>query len=433
MLGGGNYLFYNKVLPGTYINFQSKAKSSVEMAERGYVACPLELNWGEVGKIITIENSDLEKRSLELLGYDYTAPELRPIRELLANAKTLYLFRLNKNGVKATNKWATAKYAGTRGNDIRIKVTYRVDDSKYEVATVLDNNVVDIQIVTSNVELVENKYVTFKTTDNLENNPVGLQLSNGTNGDAITGTEYQLFLDLIESYYINVLTTISTDSTIKGLFTNFTKRMRDEVGSKFQTVLYRQEADYEGVVNLQSKILGDTESLGVLWLAGTLAGCNINKSITNKKYAGEYEFETLENQTALINGKKAGKLLFHKVNDDIRVLSDINSLVSLSKDKNKDFTKNQTIRIIDQIAVDIANLFNSKYLGVMPNDESGRIELWKDIVLHHTNLQNIRAIENFKDTDIVIKKGEEKDQVIITDVVVPVNAMEQLYMNVIIG
>ena len=39
MLGGGNFIFTNKVLPGTYINFESKSKASVDMAERGYVAC----------------------------------------------------------------------------------------------------------------------------------------------------------------------------------------------------------------------------------------------------------------------------------------------------------------------------------------------------------------------------------------------------------
>ena len=31
----------------------------------------------------------------------------------------------------------------------------------------------------------------------------------------------------------------------------------------------------------------------------------------------------------------------------------------------------------------------------MPNDEAGRISLWSDIVKHHTELQTIRAIENF--------------------------------------
>lgn len=433
MLGGGNFIFTNKVLPGTYINFKSKSKASVDMAERGYVACPLTLNWGKENEIITIENSELQKRSVELLGYSFDAPEMKPIRELLMNAKTLYLYRLSKNAVKATNKWATAKFGGTRGNDLKIKVTQNVDNNSYDVYTILGEDIVDIQTVEATANLKSNHWVDFKTSGDALQITTSLALTGGTNGTTVTGIEYQAFLDAIESYYINTLTTISTEGTIKKLFVAFTKRMRDEVGSKFQTVLYKEEADFEGVVNLESKVLNDTESLATLWVAGTLAGCDINKSITNKTYDGEYDIETKENQTALINAKKAGKFMFHNVNGKVKVLSDINSLTTITKEKNADFTKNQIIRIADQVAVDIAHLFNSKYLGIMPNDDAGRIELWKDIVLHHENLMNVRALENFKATDITITKGNEKDQVIISDVIQPVTAMEQLYMNVIIG
>lgn len=433
MLGGGNFIFTNKVLPGAYINFESKSKASVDMAERGYIACPLTLNWGKENEIITIESSDLQKRSVELLGYSFDSVELKPIRELLLNAKTLYIYRLSKNAVKSNNKWAIAKFGGTRGNDISIKVTQNVDNNSYDVYTILEDTVVDIQTVSAINELKPNSWVDFKSTGDSLQVTTSLALTGGTNGATVTGTEYQSFLDAIESYYINSLTTTSTDPTIKKLFVAFTKRMRNEVGSKFQTVLYREEADFEGVVNVQSKVLNDSESLAVLWVAGTLAGCEINKSLTNKTYTGEYEIETKENQTALVNAKKSGKFIFHNVNGKVKVLSDINSLTTITKEKNSDFTKNQIIRITDQVAVDIAHLFNSKYLGVMPNDDAGRLELWKDIVLHHENLMNVRALENFKATDIKITRGNEKDQVIISDVIQPVTAMEQLYMNVIIG
>lgn len=59
--------------------------------------------------------------------------------------------------------------------------------------------------------------------------------------------------------------------------------------------------------------------------------------------------------------------------------------------------------------------------------------MWKDIVLLHEQYQSIRAIENFKDKDITVLKGEEKDQVVIRDYITPVNAMEQLYMTVVIS
>ena len=32
--GGGNYVLMNKVLPGSYINFVSKSRASVNMADR---------------------------------------------------------------------------------------------------------------------------------------------------------------------------------------------------------------------------------------------------------------------------------------------------------------------------------------------------------------------------------------------------------------
>ena len=44
--GGGTWLFQNKVLPGTYINFVSLARAIVSLADRGYAAMAMELDWG---------------------------------------------------------------------------------------------------------------------------------------------------------------------------------------------------------------------------------------------------------------------------------------------------------------------------------------------------------------------------------------------------
>ena len=75
-------------------------------------------------------------------------------------------------------------------------------------------------------------------------------------------------------------------------------------------------------------------------------------------------------------------------------------------------------------------LFGKKYLGKVPNDAAGRISLWNDIVKHHTELQDIRAIENFSGENVTVEKGDTKKSVVVTDYVTPVNAMEQLYMTV---
>ena len=120
----------------------------------------------------------------------------------------------------------------------------------------------------------------------------------------------------------------------------------------------------------------------------------------------------------------------HRVGDDIRVLDDINSMVSITDEQGDVFKDNQTVRIIDQIANDIAVIFNTKYLGEIPNDSAGRVSLWSDIVKHHEELQKIRAIENFSAEDVTVIQGDTKKAVVVSDAITVVNTMAKLYMTV---
>ena len=228
----------------------------------------------------------------------------------------------------------------------------------------------------------------------------------------------------------------TNDERIIGLAVAFCKRLRDEVGAKFQVVLHNMAADYEGVINVANDVTADAnfdKSSIVYFIAGIEANCAINKTCLNKVYNGEFEVIVDYTQAQLEDAITEGKLILHKVGSDVRILEDINSLVTYSDTKNELFKENQTIRIVDQIANDIATLFNTKYLGNVPNDESGRISLWADIVKHHEQLQEIRAIENFSDEDVTVELGNTKKAVVIKDTVTIINAMSQLYMTVEIG
>lgn len=433
-LGGGTFLNQNKVLPGAYVNFVSAARASSQLSDRGYVAMPLELDWGPDGEVFVVESADFQKASQKIFGYAYTHEKLKGLRDLFQNARTLYAYRLN-SGVKAQNTYATAKYSGTRGNDIKIVISVNVDTpAAFDVKTLLDNSEVDAQTVTTADQLASNDFVVFKSGAALAAT-AGLALTGGTNKASISGSDYQAFLDKIESYSFNVIGCLSTESTICNLIAAFTKRLRDENGIKFQAVLYRTAADHEGVISVENQTTdnGWPASSAVYWATGTAAGCAVNKSNTNKVYNGEFSIVANHKQSELEAGIKAGKLMFHKVGDEVRVLEDINSLVGFTAEKGSDFASNQTIRVLDQIGNDIAALFNSKYLGNIPNDEAGRISLWNDIVKHHQDLQKIRAIEEFAAEDVTVAKGETKKSVVVTDYVTPTNAMAQLYMAVIVA
>ncbi|EGT3800917.1 phage tail sheath family protein [Clostridioides difficile] len=431
-LGGGTFVTQNKVLPGSYINFVSATRATSSLSDRGIVAMPLELDWGIDEEVFQVTSDDFEKYSTKYFGYDYTHEKLKGLRDLFKNIKLGYFYKLNK-GVKASCTIATAKYSGIRGNDLKVIVTTNVDNkAKFDVITLLDNKKVDTQIAKVITELQDNDYVTWKKEATLEAT-AGLTFTNGTNGEAVTGAEYQAFLDKIESYSFNALGCLATTAEIKSLFVEFTKRMRDKVGAKFQTVLYKKnDADYEGVVSVENKIKDKdlAESSLIYWTTGAIAGCDINKSNTNKKYDGEFDVDVNYTQIQLEEALKSGKFIFHKVGDEVHVLEDINTFVSFTDDKNDDFSSNQSIRVLDQIANDIATLFNTKYLGEVPNDKSGRISFWNDVVKHHEQLQNMRAIEDFKADDVSVEPGSDKKTVVVSDAVKVISAMSKLYMTV---
>ena len=168
-------------------------------------------------------------------------------------------------------------------------------------------------------------------------------------------------------------------------------------------------------------------------MTGITAGCEINKSNLNKIYDGEFAVDVDYTQAQLIDAIQAGEFTLHQVGSDIRVLEDINSLVTTSDEKGDVFKSNQTIRVIDQIANDDAVLFNTKYLGVVPNDAAGRISFWADLVKHRQQLQNIRAIENFTEADVAVRQGEDKKTIVVDGAIQVINAMAKLYMTTIVG
>lgn len=239
----------------------------------------------------------------------------------------------------------------------------------------------------------------------------------------------------LEPYDFNIVCAYTATAEDITAYINAVKSWRDEYGKKCQVVVYNTDkADHEGVINVVSTVSDDGADAHALvaWVAGAEAGCAINASCTNMLYDGEYTVVTDKTQAQLEKCIEDGQLAFHNVYGEVRVLEDINSLKTTNADKGEDFKANQTIRVIDQIANDIAKLFNTKYLGKIPNNASGRVSLWGDIVAHHRQLETVQAIENFDSSLVTVEQGATKKSVVVNDVVTVVNCMSQLYMTVVI-
>lgn len=429
---GGTWDTQNKVAPGSYIKTKSAARSSSTFGDRGVVAFAIEADWGASG-VQKITADDLRRNSVSLFGYELSDAKMRNFREVLAEASTLYVYRLNDGGVKAAvtvgKVTYTAKHAGVKGNSIKVIIENDIDVlGNYKVSTLVDSKVIDIQSVKNVSELAANSYVVFSGTGALAVTDLsaGASLTGGTNS-AVTAANHSAFLTAIESYDFNILAYAGIDEEIKTLYVAFTERLRSE-GVLFQTVLYNKAADSDGIISVKNKAIEEEAGL-VYFVAGAEAGCAINKSCTNKKYTGEYTAEAY-NKADMIRYTKLGHLVLNVEGSEAVILEDINTFVSVTDVKDASYSKNQVVRVLDQRAKDIADLFFNKYQGKIANDADGRASLWADLVGRAKEMQNLRAIEEYESDDTKVYAGEAKDSVVIVDGIKPTMAMQKLYAEV---
>ena len=426
-LGGGKFTTQNKVLAGAYFQFVSLPTATATLSNRGVVGMGLELNWGVDGKIFDVTASEFMKDSLKIFGYAYNAPEMRELRELFLHATTLHCYKLTSGGAKATSTYGTAKYAGTRGNDLKVVIAANVDDeTKFDVNLYLGTTKVFDQTVGAMSELAENAFVDWKAGATLKAT-AGEAFKDGTNG-TVDATAHQTFLNKIESFPdTNIIAYAGAEDTVKGLYVAFAKRMRDEIGIKLQAVVHGNAGDSVACINVKN------QANLVPWVAGLEAGLAENESATNYEYDGELEVNTEYTQAQLEKAIKAGEFVLHQVGTEVRVLEDINSLVNTTEDEGEVFKDNQTIRVIDSIATSIANVFATKYIGKVKNDASGRISLKNDIKKIYLTLENIRAIENFDEEKLSVELGETKKSVAVSGEITVVNTMTKLYMKTVVA
>lgn len=136
-------------------------------------------------------------------------------------------------------------------------------------------------------------------------------------------------------------------------------------------------ADHEGVISV-----GTAAEL-VYWTAGASAGAEVNESLTNAAYDGEYEVDARLKKSDYIKGIRKGQLLFYEEDGTLRVLRAHQQLYLLCGwQRNSDFSSNRVVRVLDSIANDVANIFSKYYLGKQSNNANGRNLLKAEILAY---------------------------------------------------
>ena len=433
---GGTWTTQSKTRPGVYINFRSEQQTLGTLGERGIVSLPLALPWGPAKQVTAVEAG---ADTFEALGYPITAPQLLLVREALKRARTLLLYRLN-TGTQASatvgGLTVTAKYGGTRGNDISIIIQANIDDpAKFDVKTLVSGQEVDSQTVATLDELAGNAWVNFTGTGEVTPT-AGTPLTGGADG-TVTAQDYLDYLAAIEVYDFNTIGLTATDTATKEVFVSFCRRLREDEGKKIQVVLENYpEADYEGVISVKNGVvLADgttlTAAQAVAWVAGATAGAAANQSLTYQAYDGAVDVAPRYTNNQIIAALQNGEFVFIPMDGRAVVEQDINTLHTFTPEKGKAFSKNRVLRVLDGLANDYMRVFSKSYIGKVPNNDDGRA-LFKSEIINITNqYANIGAVQNFDpQTDLDVQPGVDADAVVVNQWVQPVDSIEKIYMTV---
>lgn len=435
-MAGGTWTTQNKVRPGVYINVETNGGALGTVGSRGITSLALTLPWG-AAKVITpiVAGED----TFKTLGFDITASELLPVHEAQKRARTVLLYKLN-DGVKATATIGalipTAKYGGTRGNDLKIVVQTNIDDSsKFDVKTLLDNAVVDTQVVANIAGLKANDWIVWGGTGALTAS-AGAPLVGGANG-TVTNADHTAYLAALELYDFQTVALTSTDNALKAVYAAFVRRLRESEGKKVQAVLENYPvADFEGVISVKNGVLLSdgttlTAAQATAWVAGATAGAEMNESLTYSAYDDAVDVTPRYTNTQIEAALKAGEFLFTPSVNRAVVEQDINTFLSYTPKKGKQLHKNRVLRVLDGIANDLKRIFESFYIGKVSNNVDGRALFRKEAVIYLDNLQGISAIQNFDaQTDITVLPGVESDAIYVEANVQPVDSIEKVYMKV---
>lgn len=226
---------------------------------------------------------------------------------------------------------------------------------------------------------------------------------------------------------------------IKEAVKNFIIDMRDNEGVKISGVMANYTANHEAIINItQSLILNDDTTLNAtevaVFIAGLSAGASITKSNTGTILEFAKDVAPRLTKTGIEEAIRGGKLVFKVDNsENVSIVYDINSLTSFTKEKGVIFSKNRVVRTLDNIANDIARVFEANYVGKLNNNSDGKNILKSALIEYFKTLENLNAIESFEAKDIEIKDGKSKDSVIIDLKIKPLDSVEKIYINVNLG
>lgn len=485
-MAGGTWRIQNKRRPGVYINVRGDGKPVLTTPlGRLLMFQNKPLGWGKKGIIELTATSDFTA----LTGHKNTDKVLAPVYEALKDAETVLLLNDFDGGAKSTSTkegvyTINAKYEGEQGNNISVSFapapladsantqdvtvttifgTKQVDQVKITLPLPKADAIAAAELTKEDQLEVHNDYVdiTFGTNpadvtkelngkgeyplytaifNGLTQNAANVSLAGGSNG---TNKVVDDMNDYLENEFYAVATTAGWDesSNIHKLLVEEIKLLRENVGIKVRAVVPNEQGavyNYEGVSTvLNGYVLNDgtviTPNIATARFAGMSASATPDQALTYTQLDDAAEARPKLNNDKTIEALNAGQIVFTtRAGNRVVIEQDINSLTKFTSVKPKDFSKNRIIRTLDEICTNTTQTFETSFLGKVSNNEYGRDLFKANRVSYLSGLESQNMIRDFDPNDLRLAQGNDKDAVLMDLYVTPVDAMEKLYVNLVV-
>lgn len=450
-MAGGTWKAQDKRRPGAYINVVGNGqRETTSSLGRVLLVRDKGLGWGKTGVIEVEANSDFTKK----LGTTLDDPALTALKETLKGASKVLVLNPNEGTAATLTKdglpWTiTANYPGEKGNQITVSVEVSpADPNTATVSTIFGTKLVDEQSIKFNEldKFKGNDYITAKVVEKSSPKPVAFTNVSGalTGGTTTKSNKVEALLnDALENEEYAVVTTAGFEpsSNMNKLVIEAVKRLRENEGRKVRGVIPTDAStvyNYEGISTVvNGYTLGDGTNVDVKDATGFFAGISASADAATSLTYFDVEdaisaYPKLDNEKT-IKALDAGQIVFTtRPGQRVVIEQDINSLHKFTAEKPMAFSKNRVIRTLDEIATDTESTFERVYLGKVGNNANGRDLFKADRIAYLTGLQNRNIIQAFANTDITVEAGNDVDSIVVNLAVTPVDAMEKLYMTMVV-
>lgn len=177
-------------------------------------------------------------------------------------------------------------------------------------------------------------------------------------------------LNQLKGMYFNYLAVPEATAAEVTDIATFIKSQRANNKKGFKAVLANSASDDEGIINFTTAGItlkdGTTMTTGAFTarLASVFATLPFTRSATYYAFSDVASITEIDDANETIN---AGELILVNDGRKVKIGRAVNSLVTFTADKSKDFSKIRIVEILDMIREDVRSTFEDEYVGKFPN------------------------------------------------------------------